>query len=163
MLTQETISKILKYNPDTGYFIRVIDTGGQPAGKIAGWINARGYRKIRLYGKVYPAHKLAWLYMTGDLPTVGIDHINGVFDDNRWCNLRLADQRQNSYNRRMRSDNTSGLKGVSWDPRKGKWVAQCSSKGKNLHLGYYDDKEVASYVRETFAWYEHGEFYIANP
>jgi hypothetical protein len=49
-------------------------------------------------GKQQRVHRLIWLYMTGEWPKDQIDHINNVKHDNRWKNLREADNQLNHYN-----------------------------------------------------------------
>jgi HNH endonuclease len=55
----------------------------------ARYINSDGYRVIEIDETEYFAHDLAWLWMTGEFPKGQIEHINGIKDDNRWCNLRI--------------------------------------------------------------------------
>jgi len=59
------------------------------SGKIAGCVDKRDYVVINLDGKAYKAHRLIYLLVTGIDPEQ-IDHINGICNDNRWCNLRQA-------------------------------------------------------------------------
>jgi len=87
-----------------------------------------------------------------------VDHINGNGLDNTRPNLRLATTAQNNANSRKRSDNTSGLKGVYWDKRDGKWKAQISVSGKNIHLGYFTDKDEAYAAYRAATEKHHGEF-----
>lgn len=70
-----------------------------------------------------------------------IDHVNGVKDDNRLSNLRLATHRENHQNRARNKNNKSGFLGVS--PINGKWRAQIMADGKKLALGCFDAPEAA--------------------
>ena len=53
-----------------------------------------------------------------------------------------------SLAQRMSKNNTSGIKGVSWDKQRGMWKAQITFKGKNYYLGRYDKKEEAAAARK---------------
>src|SRR5690606_29866615 len=83
-----------------------------------------GYRQVGIGGSHYLAHRLAWLHVYGCWPENLIDHLNGVRDDNRICNLRDVDDRTNNENiLRKRSDNTSGYLGVHFDRKSNKFRA----------------------------------------
>jgi hypothetical protein len=139
-LTQERLKVLLHYDPETGIFTRLVQTGSRTrVGDVAGGVNVHGYRQVGVCGRLYYAHRLAWLYMTGEWPPHHTDHINGDRDDNRWPNLRLATHAQNLANSRKSKNNTSGLKGVSWDARKRKWFAQITVSRRHHFLGYFDD------------------------
>ncbi len=97
-----------------------------------------------LVGKHYAAHRIAWLLMTGEWPKADIDHRNKNRADNRWVNLREATRSQNLANQGPRPNNTSGLKGVSWDAKNNKWVAQISKDGKARKIGRFQSKDEAS-------------------
>ena len=72
----------------------------------------------------YRAHRIIWLMVTGNDPADSlIDHIDGNPHNNKFANLRIATSRQNQCNQKIRRDNTSGLKGVSWDSKRNKWLA----------------------------------------
>src|SRR5690349_15052213 len=98
-LTQQYLKEILHYDPETGVFIWYTSRGHCKAGNVAGSLNL-GYILIGICNFKYQAHRLAWLYMTGEWPTFEIDHKNGVSSDNRWENLREATRIINGQNRR---------------------------------------------------------------
>ena len=108
----------------------------------AGHLHESGYIKINFNGSVYRAHRLAFLFMGQEVPKQ-VDHMNGIRNDNRWCNLRASCYFTNSCNKGKQPSNTSGYKGVSWDRKSGKWLAQISVKNKKIYLGRYDDLETA--------------------
>jgi hypothetical protein len=85
------------------------------------------------------------------MPAGEVDHINGVRADNRIANLRLATMSQNRANAKRRSDNRSGLKGVSWCAPRSKWRAQIKTGGRSQHLGLFGSAEAAhaAYSREA--------------
>lgn len=148
MLTQSQLKDLLTYNPETGTFIWNITRGGSAhAGTVAGSIDTRGHVQIQVYQKQYAAHRLAFLYMTGVFPKHGVDHINRIKTDNRWCNLREATQAQNMENKTMYKNNTSGVKGVTWNKRIGKWQVGVGKNGKLIHVGYFSDLEEAKAAR----------------
>jgi hypothetical protein len=138
MITAERLRELLHYDPETGVFTWRLPRRGVRAGYEAGASRSDGYRRIQVDGRVIYAHRLAWPYMTGEWPDAEIDHINGDPSDNRIVNLRPATRSQNSANGRKPSDNTSGLKGVSWHARGRKWRAQIVVNGKCRHLGLFD-------------------------
>jgi hypothetical protein len=114
MITQERLKELVHYNPITGIFTRKIckPRSSVPAGNSTGSL-AKGYILLKLDGKSYRAHRLAWLYMTGEYPQLSIDHIDGATSNNKWDNLRLATNSQNQCNKGLTISNTSGIKGLS--------------------------------------------------
>jgi hypothetical protein len=70
-----------------------------------------------------------------------IDHIEGVENGNAISNLRLATHSDNTYNRTLRPDNTSGHRGVMLV--RGKWQVQLG----NRYIGVYNCKEDAIEAR----------------
>jgi hypothetical protein len=81
------------------------------------------------------AHRLAFLYMTGSLPPADVDHVNGVRNDNRWSNLRLATRSQNMWNVKRCTGAYQ---------QNGRWYASIKVDGKRRSLGGYSTKEDAS-------------------
>ena len=158
MITSERLREVLKYDPETGSFTRKIDIGRWKTGSRAGTNgNSDGYCQIMIDGRLYQAHRLAWLYMTGECPKAEIDHINCDRADNRIVNLRQADRFGNTRNTKKRNDNTSGFKGVQWHAC-GKWRAMIGVNGKKKHLGLFKTKEAAFEAYVAAAKKYHGEF-----
>ena len=150
VVTQKELKKILHYNPDTGVFTRLTrPTNSANIGDVAGCVGTRGYIQIMIKYKMYPAHRLAWLYMTGKWPAHQIDHINHTKNDNRWINLREATSRENSKNSPLRKDNASGVVGVSMAKTLSKWQAYITISSKKKHLGYFTDKFEAICCRKS--------------
>jgi hypothetical protein len=114
ILTQEELKSKLHYDIDTGIFTRLTKRRGASEGSLSGCLGNDGYVRISIEHKKYLAHRLAWLYMTGEMPKNQIDHINLVKNDNRFENLREATISQNGQNTYKRSNNTSGYKGINW-------------------------------------------------
>ena len=127
---------LLRYIPDSGEFEWRVARGNFRAHSPAGTKNTHGYIVIKVDGRSYGAHRLAWLYMTGSIPPVEIDHIDLNRTNNAWSNLRLATTSQNQANRRKLSNNGSGIKGVNWHKRMNKWQVRIMKNGRHYSLGY---------------------------
>lgn len=142
-ITAENIKDLLHYEPESGAFTWKVNVGrfGRiPAGSLAGSVNkCHGYTAISYGGHLYPAHRVAWLYMTGEWPKDEIDHINRQRSDNRWENLRSVTRADNLLNKCLYKSNKSGFAGVGWHKRIGKWQAVLRVKNTRMHLGYWDD------------------------
>lgn len=146
-LTQSTLKKHLHYEPSTGIFTWRLRTSYRiHIGDQAGYIRKTGYRRIRLKGKHYPSHRLAFLYMTGEMPRY-VAHRNRVRADDSWENLQVSDQLISRTDRAKPKNTTSGFVGVSHDKRFNKWVARISVKGINKFLGRHDKKKDAVKAR----------------
>lgn len=149
MLTQAELKELLTYDPATGVIVWRVARRDR-IGEKAGALNSFGHRQIRLNGKLYLAHRLAWLYLHGEWPETNIDHINGVPDDNRIDNLRLATSKQNQENVKLRVDNASGCRGVNWNHREHKWVARVQHHKQRIHVGKFDLlKDAIAAVKEA--------------
>jgi hypothetical protein len=159
MLTVERLRELLIYEPDTGLFTRritVSNARGGRAGEVAGSINGAGYVYVIVDGSKHLAHRLAWLYMTGEWPTTGVDHRDHDEVNNRWNNLRLANQSMNNGNASVHADNPSGAKGVSHSQRLDKpWKARIH----NRHLGHFATIEEAKAAYDKAAREIFGEFF----
>lgn len=156
-LTVSMVSSYVSYNPDTGIFTRKRSGGKSKSGGIAGKITSYGYRQIRINGTAFLASHLAFLIMEGFIPEV-VDHINRDRLDDRWINLREATSQQNSCNRKLFSNNSSGERGVNWHKASSKWQVSIRVKGKLHHYGLFVNKcdavKKARELRESF----HGDF-----
>lgn len=138
-LTQQFLWSVLAYDGATGVFTWVASPSQYTNGRVAGSIDEYGYRRISIAGHFHKAHRLAWFSVHGRWPEGEIEHINGVRDDNRIDNLRVATRAMNTQNTRVRRDNKAGLAGASFYSPTGKWKAQIKASGKTLHLGYFDN------------------------
>lgn len=109
--TANEVRQLLRYEPDTGMFFwkerALASFANERAGKIwnakyankkAGSVLTEGYVQIKLMGKKYLAHRLAWLCVNGDWPTQEIDHMNRIRNDNRIVNLRDVSKSENLRN-----------------------------------------------------------------
>lgn len=167
-LTQATLHALLDYCPESGRFtwkrtdLRPANWNGNYAGKQAGYINSAGRRVMAIMSggkkRRYYANVLAWLYMTGEWPEGEVDHKNRDRSDDRWGNLRGASESQNKFNQGKHADNTTGIKGVSFDKRRGKFTAQIQAFKKFKHLGRFDTAEDAGEAYAKAAAEYHGEF-----
>lgn len=158
-LSLENLKRLLNYNADSGEFTwRKTMSSNAKAGQVAGSICKDGYRHIKVNGVAYKAHRLAWFYSTGEWPESEVDHKYLNKDDNRISTIRKATPSQNSSNRGIRSDNSSGYKGVSWNKKSNKWSAEITSNGQRKHLGYFEKIEDASAAYKSAATEQHGQF-----
>lgn len=134
LITKDYLKSILNYNPVTGEFTwRVRCSTRLSVGDKAGTKSKKTYTIIQINKTPYKAHRLAFLYMTGKMPT-NIDHINGVRSDNRWENLREVTPSQNSRNKKIGKNNKTGIMGVTKNNRNGKWRAEVRLNGKIKYL-----------------------------
>jgi len=144
MITQERLKEILHYDPETGIFTWLIKTKRRPKGSIAGSLS-HGYLQIKISGKTYRSHRLAWLYVNGRWPNDVIDHINHNTADNRIDNLRDVSRSMNQHNQIKApiSNKTTGLLGATFNKEKQKYHCHIVVEGKTKHIGYFPTAELA--------------------
>jgi hypothetical protein len=158
-LTAERLRELLHYDPETGVFTnRVTRSNNAKEGCEAG-CPSNGYLVIFIEGRLFRAHRLAWLYVTGSFPTHMVDHINRDGADNRWENLRAATPLENQRNRKVRKDCATGKIGVRG--KRGKWQARIRLQGVDTYLGTFDTMEVAVAARRAAELQHFGEFATA--
>jgi len=158
MLTQERLKQLLSYDPETGQWTWLNCPRASFRRKEAGWIDAYGYRRIKVDCKTYICSRLAFLYMTGEMPKDEVDHIDRDPGNDRWANLRESDRTGNTQNRAIRSDNKSGAIGVRWNEQRGKWQVQVN----HVHIGLFNDFEEAIAARDAAARDLQGNFAVLN-
>jgi len=160
-LTVEEVTGILDYDHKTGIF-RWINRSGQggrnPAGSRAGGLNKEGYRYIWINGTFYRACRLAVLIMEGRWPKHQVDHINRDTGDDRWENLREAKQSQNKANGKKYRNNSTGLKGVTWDAERELYTVRIRENGVYRRLGRFETVEEAHEAYKKAAKRIYGEF-----
>lgn len=157
-VTQSQLRESLDYCPDTGEFRWLVDAHcGHKSGDIAGGSNSDGYLVIWLHGRLYKAHRLAWLYVIGEWPTHEVDHEDRNRSNNRWRNLRHATKSSNQHNACARNP-ASGVKGVYWHPPSGKWQVRITLNKRQKSGGYFNNVEDAKLAAMALRTNLHGEF-----
>lgn len=147
LLTVDKLREWFDYSPSTGLLTRRVTRSNRSvAGSVAG-TNSIGYVALKIDGRRYLAHRLAWLHTYGVWPSKNLDHINGVRSDNRIANLREATQAENLQNPSIRSNNTSGHTGVDWSSSMNKWRARIKVGRRDINLGYFKELEDAVAAR----------------
>lgn len=154
----EHASALIVYDSLTGKFAWKKSHGRKKAGSEAGTLMHTGYIRININKNSYAAHRLAWLMYYGVEPDGFIDHANGDRSDNRIANLRLATREQNAWNANQYKNNRTGLKGVHYNSRDKRYIAQITKSGKRICLGSFTDKHEAHSAYTRAADLLHGEF-----
>lgn len=139
-LTLAHLKCLLKYDPDTGAWTRLVNRAGAKAGIRAEAPMLNGYRQVVVDRRHYLAHRLAWFYTHGVWPAGDIDHIDRNRSNNSLKNLRVVTRGQN-ITRAVRKIGKSGLRGAQ--RRGNRWRGVIGFDGENVHLGYFDTKELA--------------------
>lgn len=166
-ISAKYIKECLDYNPETGIFVwkdRPLSHFKSEAGwKIfhssfsglkAGSVNVmscgKSYIRIRILGKYWLAHRLAWIIVNGSIDeNLEIDHIDGNGTNNSIRNLRLVNRTLNAQNHKMQKSNKSGVVGVYFDSNCGKWRAQITSNKVKYDLGCYSEFNEAVMARKS--------------
>lgn len=139
-MTQKKLKEFLYYDKKTGVFSK--------DGIKQGSKSEHGYIRIYINGKIYLAHRIAWLYVYGVMPEQ-IDHINHNRADNRIKNLRNIAYAENSKNKTLSKNNKTGVSGIYFDKKRESFKVQIKSNGKNIFFGRYKDFEKAVSVRNS--------------
>jgi len=150
IITQKRLKEILHYNPETGIFTWKIRQARSKVsvGDAAG-CKTKGYTRIKINGKLYSSHRLAWLYVYGVFPVNQLDHINHARSDNRIENLREVTNQENHKNVSKHKRNRSGVNGIHWNSRDSNWKSGIMSNGKAIFLGNFTDKFEAICARKS--------------
>lgn len=139
MITQERVLSLFEYHEGKLW--------SKEKSKYVGWMNNTGYLRMAIDGHKPLVHRIIFLLHHGYMPKM-IDHINGNPLDNRIENLRECTPHENQLNSKVRKDNTSGCRGVSFHKELKKWRVRCNIQGKRYVIGEYDDYELACLVAE---------------
>lgn len=145
------------YDPTIGRLERIDGpTGPKPAHGV-GSKNECGYYRRRFKGRKYYAHVLAWAHHYGEWPSGEIDHIDGNGSNNAIANLRVVDRTAQCWNRGVRADSATGVKGVCWDKQHRKYRVQLVANGKRVHQSLHADIDEARAAYERAVRAHHGE------
>lgn len=140
--------------------IAVVDDDDFPRVARFPWHLKNKQYAVRTVGrhKVYLHHEILGQPPSG----LEVDHVDGNGLNNQRRNLRFCTRRQNTQNRRPRSDARSRFKGVDWDPCKKKWRAKIRIDGKQRRIGRFADELEAAYAYDRAALEAFGEFARPN-
>lgn len=141
--TAYRLKELLDYCPETGSFHWRVRRGSRRKGDTAGTLMGQGCIAIGIDGVAYLAHRLAWVFMTGNPAPDEIDHENLDVSDNRWSNLRCATRPQNAANRGAFRSNKIGLKGVSQTKGCSTFRARIGPAKNRIYLGRFPTAEEA--------------------
>ena len=161
-LTRKYLKECLHYDPESGVFTWLVrpashfksvrscnSFNARHSGVIISSVNTSGYMTVRINNNLYRLHRLAWLYMKGVFPKVAIDHIKHFRADNRFKSLRSVSNSENGKNKSKHKNNKSGFTGVYWSKQKQKWFSSIRVEYKQIHLGFFDDKQEAISARKA--------------
>lgn len=158
----EFAREMFDYNPETGIVTRKIARKSGLIGAKVGSHDSKGYLRIDFswWGHRYNVaiHRLGWLIYHGEWPKDQLDHINGIRDDNRICNLREATQSQNNANTRIYKNNKSGHKNIKWESDRQRYGVFIRYDNRLHRLGRFKTLEEAIAVRNAKYKEIYGEF-----
>lgn len=147
----QRLHALLEYSPESGELRwKVNRRGSAKVGSLAGQLDEdSGYRRVRIDGRRYRAHRIVWIMVFGAPPVGVIDHINGKKDDNRINNLRDIPAAINNQNVQVarKTKRFTDLVGPTFQPKRGKWLVKITVEGKSVFIGRYDgiDEAKAAY------------------
>jgi|SRR5699024_7669222 len=109
------------------------------------WYGGKGVEICEQWKDDFPAFH-EWAVNNGYQDGLEIDRIdsNGNYSPD---NCRWVDRVVQGQNQKIRSDNTSGVRGVKWNSSRSKWEVGISVNKKRLYLGLYEDFDEAVKVR----------------
>ena len=156
MINKDYLHELFEYKDGELYW-KVTLSNKRKKGDMAGCLLPKGYKTIGIDGKNYFMHRLIFLMFYGYLPKK-IDHKDGNAKNNKIENLRNASDLENSYNAKIRKDNTSGCKGVIWHKYEKKWIVVIKAKNKVIYSKYFDNLELADLVAQEARNKYHKDF-----
>lgn len=159
-LTQARLKELLNYDPLTGVFSWLVPKHKCVVGEPCGSPHCKGYVQLRVEGYNYLAHRLAFLYMLGVFPKNGVDHIDGVRNNNAWANLRACNSSENQQNLGgPMSQNLTGFLGVDFIKKRGVYRARIKLNYRQYHIGYFPTAELAhaAYLKAKAKLHTHHE------
>lgn len=156
----DILQRAFEYNCETGEIRwKIKPSKNIQIGSLAGHKSKLGYVQIGINGKLYLAHRLAWLLFYKEIPPKMLDHINGDKADNRIVNLRAASNAENMRNMGKTGRNKTGYKGVSFNKKLNKYVASIGYNMKTIYLGLHQTPEDAHAAYCEAAKRLHGSYF----
>lgn len=141
--TADRARELFDYDPLSGVFRHKTKPSKKiRVGQIAGSEVGNGYRRLKIDGRDYYAHRVAWLYVYGAWPNNQIDHVDGAKQNNAISNLRDVSPSVNGQNqKKAQRRNKNCLLGVS--PHWGKYRAVIQVESRQKYLGMFETAEAA--------------------
>jgi len=151
----EILREIFSYDPTSGALIWQKKVASKVVvGTAAGCMRPDGYLCVRCFGCLMLVHRVVWAMHHGYWPPIEVDHINGIKSDNRIENLRKTTIKQNRQNSKLRWDNSTGEKGITFYPDRGTYLVRI----QNRYIGRFRSKEDAVDARLREEEKSYGEF-----
>lgn len=154
-MNQDLLHQLFEYRDGELYW--KVNKGTATVGSLASKKRPDGYARVGIDGKRYFAHRLIFLMQYGYMPDF-IDHIDGNPSNNHIENLREATHQQNLRNKKIQTNNKSGVNGVHWNKINQNWIVQIRLNGKTKHVGVFEDLELAQLVSSEVRDKYYGEF-----
>lgn len=154
------LSELLEYDPTSCSGLRwKVNRRAVKAGDVAGGLNKEnGYYHVRIGKSLLRAHRIIWSLHHGEIPEgLEVDHIDGSRINNQLENLRLASKAENQWNAKKLRTNTSGVKGLSYEGSRDRWIGQVIVNGKLFSKKSKQRDKVEAWLIE-FREKSHGEF-----
>ena len=116
-------------------------------GDVVGGTNGikQPYIRGRYKEHRFLVHQVIFLMQHGYVPEC-IDHIDGNIHNNKIENLREVTKMQNSYNCKIRKNNTTGVPNVYWFKKTNSYLEKVMANRKAVFTGYFKDLELAELV-----------------
>jgi len=144
MITQELALKLFDYKDGCLYWKAMPYKRNDLIGTEAGTLDGNR-RQITINKKHYKTHRIIFLMFYGYMPKE-IDHIDGNPLNNNLENLRIASRSEQICNTKLRKSSKSGVKGVSWDSNRKKWVVVVNKNNTTVYRSRFDNIELAELV-----------------
>jgi hypothetical protein len=162
-----TLHLLLRHDPETGrLFWRKRDVSlfadgkhsaahtaakwnARCAGMEAGSVGNHGYRRVSIEGRYFLTSRIIFAMTNGHWPAEELNHIGGKKTDNRLSKIREASRIEIARNQKRHKTSTSGVTGVCWNKRKGRWQAYIWVENVRRHLGDFGDFDVAVAARRA--------------
>lgn len=150
--TLDLVKEVVAYDPESGVFTWLKPAARVKVGDVVGSLDAHGYLVTKIRGNNVKLHRLAWFYMTGELPRE-IDHINRIKTDNRFANLRaVTDGSLQNQNKGLQKNNKTGIRGVQFKRSRKIYIAKLRVHRKQVFYGEFatlDDAVAARIAAEA--------------
>lgn len=163
VITHKLLRQLVRFEADTQKYFwnprprEMFKTDGSFKSWNSAWANketfhavdGRGYCQAVVLYRHYNAHRIIWFYHHGEWPNGEIDHINGIPTDNRLENLRVVSPADNARNKPLRTDNISGVAGVSWLKNNKAWRVRIQHNGRSIEIGSFGSLDEATAARKS--------------